>query len=228
VQNSSDKLLTLGLVGLGLAHELASPLTSAALALELLSEQVRAGASPDVIVAQLDQTVARLHRMGQLISRFRQFAVDPGGLTGPVDLGVVVDGVLALVAPAIKLRSGVRIARLPGAAATVQADRILLEQATACLALNAADVLSPQTAAGEIGVRVFCTADAVGIEVLDDGPGFSDVAAATQLGYTTRTTGMGVGIALARQLVDAFGGTLVLSNRAEGGACARISFTPAS
>ena len=63
------------------------------------------------------------------------------------------------------------------------------------------------------------------IAIRDGGSGFSDdaLARARDLFYTTKPSGLGLGIPFARKIIEGFGGTLELSNRASGGAEVRLS-----
>src|SRR5690606_35647806 len=59
------------------------------------------------------------------------------------------------------------------------------------------------------------------LEVMDTGPGIPENATEMifEPMYTTKPEGTGLGLAVSRQLVEAPGGTLMATNRPEGGAC---------
>ena len=65
---------------------------------------------------------------------------------------------------------------------------------------------------------------ATDLEVLDRGPGFSGEALKNALLplYTTKARGSGTGLALSREIAEAHGGSLVIANRADGGALVRV------
>jgi len=67
--------------------------------------------------------------------------------------------------------------------------------------------------------------NAIAIDVLDDGPGFSDqiLRTASTSMQTTKPRGTGLGLYTAGRLVRASGGSLVLSHRSSGGASARVT-----
>ncbi len=62
------------------------------------------------------------------------------------------------------------------------------------------------------------------LRILDSGPGFSEEALdrARDLFYTTKPSGLGLGIPFARRIIEGFGGNLELYNREEGGAEVRL------
>lgn len=62
------------------------------------------------------------------------------------------------------------------------------------------------------------------VTIRDQGPGFTEEALerARDLFYSTKPTGLGLGIPFARKIIEGFGGNLELSNRAEGGAEVRL------
>ncbi|MCA9538604.1 MAG: HAMP domain-containing histidine kinase, partial [Myxococcales bacterium] len=208
-----DKLLTLGLVGLGLAHELNAPLTATRLGLELLALRLRGprAPAPDEAADEIDRLLSRLLRATELIDRFRRFARGRGGKPRAVALDEVVDSVCALVRPALGELNGVllvRGARSP--AAQVVVDALLLEQAAAIAVLNAGDALAERS--GTVTLSVGADEARAWILVADDGPGFTEPDSAGVAGYSTKgAAGMGVGLALARQILAQAGGALETS-----------------
>jgi two-component system C4-dicarboxylate transport sensor histidine kinase DctB len=108
-----------------------------------------------------------------------------------------------------------------GALARVRGARIT--QVVLNLVLNAAQALTPGRAENRISVRTRRAGDRVRLEVADNGPGI-DQATAPRIFepfFTTREAagGTGLGLWLARSIVDEEGGTLTFHEEPGGGAC---------
>lgn len=112
---------------------------------------------------------------------------------------------------------------LPGDPVAI--DVAQMEQALFNLLKNAHESGSP---AGAVALAVRRIADGYAIEVLDRGPGMNDTVMANALVpfYSTKRSGTGLGLALAREIIEAHGGRITLGNR-EGGGLAVTLILPA-
>jgi signal transduction histidine kinase len=81
----------------------------------------------------------------------------------------------------------------------------------------AARTLSEQQAG--VLVRWEPNTDHVAIEIQDDGPGLSNPSNLFTPFYTTKPRGSGVGLVLCRQIAEAHGGTIEISNRSDRAGC---------
>lgn len=208
----------MGLVGLGLVHELNTPLTMSALALELLTERLRGPNPPSAAdaAAEIQRVIDRIQRMSELVQRLRALARGKAGERAAVSLDAVIDAVFQIARPTLSEMGHVQLVR--GArtdAAPVATDPLLLEQAILLLVFNAAEAADGPDGA----VRL--QAESGAIIVHDNGPGFGDLDAAQSLGASTKGT-MGIGLNFAELIITELGGRLHLGNHPLGGAVARV------
>ncbi|HVF31435.1 MAG TPA: hybrid sensor histidine kinase/response regulator [Acidimicrobiales bacterium] len=208
-------------------HDLAQPLQVAYGYLEMLRDDY-ADALDETGAAWLDAAVASLERMRGLVQALLGFARAGSGALriGPVDLGAVVGAIAVEVGGLDVRRAGV----LP----TVQADEAHLAEVLRRLFDNAVS-FSPDGAVPAVTV----TAESNGeggwvVEVADDGdgvpPGLRDrLFEPFQRGSSATGRGVGLGLAVARRLVEAHGGRLWLEpTRPGSGAVFRFSLPGAS
>lgn len=127
-----------------------------------------------------------------------------------VELGELVQRVARL-----EQRLAVAVER--GNEMTIDADSDQIEHALINLIKNATDAALP--AAGEVRVRYGPRDGAAWIEIEDTGPGLASTDNLFVPFFTTKPSGSGIGLVLARQIVEAHDGHLTLANRADRSGC---------
>jgi signal transduction histidine kinase len=102
-------------------------------------------------------------------------------------------------------------------------DRVQVEQALINLLKNAHEAGG---ASGEVELSIVCDGGAQRIEVRDRGSGMSQTVLAQALlpFYSTKRSGTGLGLALAREIAEAHGGRIQLANREGGGLTVALDF----
>ena len=195
------------------AHQMGTPLTS----LEGWIERVRSRpGSPAGLAEHLAADAERLDRVAQRFERIGNPAKRE-----PIGLGALADRVAGYYRPRLPRHANPIELRLdaPGMGPMVVGDAVLLEWTLEALVKNAIDAL--QGRAGTIILRVGAEQGMGEIRILDDGPGVPrDIRRSLfEPGITTKTGGWGIGLALARRVVeDAHRGHLMLEP-SEKGAC---------
>jgi nitrogen fixation/metabolism regulation signal transduction histidine kinase len=120
-----------------------------------------------------------------------------------------------------RLEQRLQVALHHGPALVCRFDPDQLEQALINLLRNAADAALPQH--GGVQLRWSQVHERLHIEVIDDGLGLSGSDNLFVPFFTTKPGGSGIGLVLARQIVEAHGGSLQLRNRTDRSGCiARI------
>jgi signal transduction histidine kinase len=191
------------------AHQLGTPLTSLAGWMELLAE--RSEGDPVVATAARHMR-ADMERLERVAHRFERIGRPPR--RDAVDVGELVERVAAYFqarVPTLAHRVTVTARRDPGAL-VVEGDAVLLEWALEALANNAIDALSGR--GGTVELRAERADDRhVRMRVSDDGPGvpLQLRARVFEAGFSTKESGWGIGLSLARRIVeDNHGGRLLL------------------
>src|SRR6266849_208472 len=110
----------------------------------------------------------------------------------------------------------------PGPNVAIQADGGQLDQLLINLVRNAVDATLEGNGVVEVGWET--RNGRVDVWVRDEGPGLADTANLFVPFYTTKPDGSGIGLALSRQIAEAHGGALTLSNQISGPGCeARVT-----
>ena len=139
----------------------------------------------------------------------------------PIDLRAVVTESLALVAHEMQARRVGTTVTLPSLPCVVSGDPVLLQQVLVNLLINAMDAMAetpPDRRHLAISSKV--TATNVELSVRDTGPGLrGDIIGRLFSPFvTTKHLGLGIGLTIARRIVDAHNGTIAADNSAAGGA----------
>ncbi|MCK6460748.1 MAG: ATP-binding protein [Planctomycetes bacterium] len=215
----ADRLATLGLLSANLAHEVRNPLASLKGIADLLRAEFPAGHARKELIDILDQEVQRLDGVvGNYLESAR-----PARDDGRAGLREVVEGVRALLDAEARKR-GVRIsAEVSPPDIVLPLAKDLLRQLLVNFVLNSLEAVGH---GGTVWMRASRTQTGTDLVVDDDGPGFPRELEGQEPRpfFTTRSHGTGLGLPIARGIVESHGGRLRLENRPEGGARVVVSF----
>ncbi len=198
------------------AHQLGTPLSAMAGWLELLRDLVTTAAATRAVDA-MEQDLQRLERVSH---RFERIGRPPRA--EQVDCAALVDRLASyFAARAPTLARTVRIRSThPEGPLMTRGDKVLLEWVMEVLIKNAIDALAGRD--GEVIVSAVPLAEGgVRIRVQDDGPGIPRKLRKRifDAGFTTKDRGWGIGLSLARRIVqENHEGRLVLADTDRGAA----------
>ncbi len=164
---------------------------------------------------------ARCASLNRFVSAYTRLARLPAPQRRPTALGPLIQRVARL-----ETRVPVQIEPGPPVELAIDADQI--EQLLINLIKNAADAtleLSPEATDG-VSVSWRALADRVEVEVGDQGPGLANTANLFVPFFTTKPGGTGIGLVLCRQIAEAHGGSLALTNREQGTGCRAVLRVP--
>lgn len=205
-------LARLGEMAAVLAHEVKNPLAAIRAAVQTLS-QASAGGGRMSDVGQ--QIVGRIDALTELMQELLLFARPPQPRTAQVALSPLIESTVRFVQDDPGL-ARVRI-DVEGAAPAVAADPELLKIVLLNLLINSAQAMQGE---GRIVVVLDAEAAMCRLTVRDSGPGIPDDLRDKifQPFFTTKRGGTGLGLATARRLVEAHGGTIACDPVAGRGA----------
>jgi signal transduction histidine kinase len=218
----AEKLAALGEAAARIAHEIRNPLSAARSLVQLAGDADGVGALATPALTELD-------RIGQLVTDLLTFARrDDAVARSAVDLTAVCRAALAQVSALAKeCEVEVQVELDP---ATVQGDANRLVQVVANLCRNAIEALA--ASASPRRLHVTCTAGngSAHVEVRDNGPGVSeaDRARIFEPFATTKTAGTGLGLPIARRIVEAHAGTLTVESDPSAATVFRVALPLAS
>jgi two-component system sensor kinase FixL len=220
------RLSEMSQMGSALAHELNQPLSA-------INNYLRAGtrmleamgiAKDERVFEVMDKAGAQARRAGEIIRGLRQLVEKHETERRDEDVNKIVEEASALAL--LGAKSGgitVRI-ELSEQRLTALVDRIQIQQVVVNLVRNAVEAMasSPEK---RLTIATRREGDSVTASVSDSGPGLrSDIADRLFMPYvTSKEKGMGIGLSICRQIIDAHGGRIGVETIPTGGT--RFFFT---
>ena len=227
-----SRVSTIGELAASLAHELNQPLTGA-LANAQAALRVLKTASPDLVEIQstLSDIVDDNKRAAEVIRRLRGLLRKGEVQLSVLDLnGLIRDVAKLLSSDAIIRDITVRLELHPNPL-FVSADAVHLQQVVLNLLLNAMEAMAACPADRRtLTVRTQNSeADAVHVAVQDAGPGLREGTQQLVFEpfYTTKSSGVGMGLAISKSIIEAHGGHIWVTDNATTGATFHFSLPAA-
>ncbi|MGY6274512.1 PAS domain-containing sensor histidine kinase [Methylomonas sp. MgM2] len=207
----------LGLMGelaSGIAHEVNQPLTAIVNYSNACLNLLR---HPDYDKAQLQDILSKSSQQalkaGQIVHRMRDLTKAGEIQRAAIEINRLVGDALELCAWDIRQRSIKVHVQLAKHLPILCADSIQIEQVLLNLIKNGMDALRhvPISKPRKLSIQTHSTHNgAIEVRVKDNGPGIDETARDKILTpfYTTKSSGMGMGLSICRSIVEAHGGTL--------------------
>jgi two-component system sensor histidine kinase FlrB len=206
-----QRLLTLGELTAGLAHQIRTPLAAALL---YASQMTLPGRDPADLTRCAERTVTSLKQLDKLVNDMLAFA-HGGAARETVSVSALLEQVAQWLRPA--LRAGIRLTiRTQAPQLAVRANAPSLVSAVLNLATNAL-----QAAAADLNLELLARRGDAGraqIVVSDDGPGIPAHIRERifEPFFTTRSRGTGIGLAIVKSVVEAHQGSVTLADTERG------------
>jgi PAS domain S-box-containing protein len=209
----ANRAATMGQLTASIAHEVNQPIaatvTNAQAALRFLGAQTM---DLDEVRQSLNDIVKDGNRAGEVIGRIRDLIKKAPPRRGRLEINGAIREVIELTRGAAVKNSVSVHAQLADGLPLVQGDRVQLQQVLLNLIINAIEAMSgPGEAARELVISTgLAESGGVLVIVRDTGPGLAPaiLERAFESFYTTKPSGMGLGLSICRSIVEAHGGRL--------------------
>jgi two-component system sensor kinase FixL len=213
------RVASLGELSASLAHELNQPLTAILSNAQAGLRMLQQGGNDEEVRAALQDIVEDDRRASEVIRRLRGMLIKEQAELRELDVNELVREVLRLYrSDLLNRRITLELALAPGLP-PVRGDRVQLQQVLLNLLINAADAmtgLERRTLFIDTGRHE----DAVRVKVRDTGAGIADgdLERVFEPFVSTKPTGLGLGLAVCRTIVDVHRGRLWAERNPGGGA----------
>jgi len=217
-QAESERLAAAGNLAAGVAHEIRNPLNTIALTCRYLERLIAKGTPDPALRGEANRNfeivAAELGRLTRTLDDFVLLAKPTDLALTHCDLDAVLDDALALFAHELDDAS-IRVVRERGGPLPLRADPHRLAQVFANILRNG---LQAMRDGGTLTAATYQAGERARATFTDTGPGVStsNLHHIFEPYYSTKRSGLGLGLALARSIVEAHGGTIQVANRSGG------------
>lgn len=215
------RVASMGEMASGIAHELNQPLTAIATYAGASLRKLEAGEAANDVKRLLGEISLQARRAGEIIRNIRRLVSRCEASTTAVDINDVVQLMAGFAEPEARQYGIVLRTELDPSEPRVCARRIEIEQVIFNLLKNSIEAMGHHKGSGHdvLVSTAFKGSRSVEISVRDSGPGIdaSDLHRVFDAFFTTKSEGMGMGLAISRSIVEAHGGHLVARSNPDRG-----------
>jgi signal transduction histidine kinase len=209
-----------------IAHEINQPLGSILTNAETAQAILR---SPTPDIAELDEIVTDIvqddRRAAEVIRRMRSLLKKTPFELKDLNLNDLVGETIEFLSSLAVGRKVELLSRITSEALPILGDRVQLQQVILNLVVNGIDAMKDSPSdQRSISIRTSRVGEFAALSVSDRGPGIPEdkLKAVFDPFFTSKSEGMGMGLAIARTIIDAHRGVIWAENRDHGGASFRI------
>jgi two-component system sensor kinase FixL len=222
-----SRLSAMGEMASALAHELNQPL--AAISNYMKGSRRLLAANADLNIAKietaLDRAADQAIRAGQIIRRLREFVSRRESEKRVESLAKLMEEAGALGLTGAREQNILLRLELDSTCDSVLVDRVQIQQVLVNLFRNALEAMADSPERELTASSMKTSDDMVELSISDTGHGFSETALTNlfETFFTTKETGMGVGLSISRSIVEAHGGRMWAETNDSGGATFRLT-----
>ncbi|MDH3713210.1 MAG: PAS domain S-box protein [Gammaproteobacteria bacterium] len=217
------RISTLGEMAAGIAHEINQPLTAISTYAQAC-QRLLVNADTDIalLTDTLDKIARQAQRGGDIIRRVRDMASHTHTQThrSTGEINAIVWECVEMSAYEARVK-GIEIAlHLQENLPVIPIDAVQIQQVVLNLLRNSMDALQNQPGERRVDIRTDLDDEALCVSVADNGPGVNEAAAQHLFEhfFTTKRSGMGIGLSMSKSIIDAHGGGLRYEPGTQGAA----------
>jgi len=219
----AEKLVVVGEMAAGLAHEIKNPLAGIKLSIEVLSSELDLAKKDGELTQQI---IAEINRIETLLKNLLNYATPPTPQFAPIDVNQIIESTLEIAKFSLKSPARgakpqqpkeIEFVRELNDLPLIVADTGQLQQVILNLLINAVYAVQDR---GTIRIATSATADdSIQIAVSDDGEGIAelDLKKIFQPFFTTKPNGTGLGLPICKRLIEQQSGTISVIRNPERG-----------
>ena len=221
-----DKLMSMEAMAALITHEVNQPLGSILTNVETMQSMLQSS-SPDI--SEIREIAADINRddvrASEVLRRIRALLKKVPFEAIPIDLNEKVRQAVAVLsgqaaARQVEVSTAIGFPLLP-----ISGDRVQIQQVLVNLIVNAMDAMSENLASNRrLTIQTSLRDEFAEVAIADSGPGIpaDKLQGVFEPFVTTKAHGMGMGLSIARTIIEAHNGTISADNQAKGGAVFRI------
>ena len=216
-----ERLATVGNLAAAVAHEIRNPLSAISMGLQRLRAEFEP-AEREEYRRMVDLVQGEVRRLNAIVEEFLSLARPIELRPEPVPVAALLDEIRRLVEPQAG-RAGIVVEQaVPDSLPDLRADRDRIKQVLLNLVLNAIEAMP---SGGRLTLGAAASGPALTLTVTDTGSGIPpDLLPRVFEPYvTSKTRGLGLGLAIARRVVEAHGGRIEAESGAGQGARFRVT-----
>jgi signal transduction histidine kinase/GAF domain-containing protein len=217
------RLSTMGEIAASIAHEVNQPLITILNYAKACTNLLASRELPQMeeLREWNKEIAASATHAGEIVRRLRNYGRRGEPSRSSVDIRQIIRDSIQFVVPEARRRHVIFQVDLPEVRLTVSADQVQLQQVLVNLVQNALEAME-DIAPERRKVKIGCTLaeDQVTVSVADAGIGLppKDDLNLFEAFVTTKSDGLGMGLAISKTIVEAHGGSLAYKSNSQGGA----------
>jgi PAS domain S-box-containing protein len=221
------RLSALGELAASIAHEVNQPLsaiaTNADTSLRWLAHDQP---NLDKVRMLTERIAASAGRASEIIERIRGMAMKREPERAKLDLRATIEEAVLIVRHEIEIKGIALTLEMGHDLPIIHGDRIRLQQVVVNLLINSLQAIDHHDSKRrEIGLSAAAADEGVVVTIHDSGPGIAAAHLASVFDgfFTTKDSGIGIGLAICQSIITEHGGTISAANHEAGGAVFTIA-----